>query len=138
MKKHESIQKVMTTNPITVQKGQKLSEVNAIFREHNIHHVPVLDQKKPVGIIAEADVLRLIYDAGNTDSRMQDSMIDQQHTINDVMTTDLKTLSTSSTVRDAAELLSDSRYHSVVVLENEKLAGIVTTTDLIRYLCEQF
>ena len=36
MKKHESIQKVMTTNPITVQKGQKLSEVNAIFREHNI------------------------------------------------------------------------------------------------------
>ncbi len=138
MKKHESIQKVMTTNPITIQKGQKLSEVNAIFREHNIHHVPVLDHKKPVGIIAEADLLRLIYDAGNTDSRMQDSMIDQQHTINDVMTTDLKTLNTSSTVRDAAELLSDSRYHSVIVLENENLAGIVTTTDLIHYLCEQF
>ncbi|MCK5895096.1 MAG: CBS domain-containing protein [Endozoicomonadaceae bacterium] len=138
MKKHESIQAILTTNPITVQKGQKLSEVNAIFREHRIHHVPVLDHKNPVGIISETDILRLIYDADHTDIRTQDSMIDQLHTLSSVMSTDLKTLPITATVRDAAELLSDNNYRSVIVLKDGCLAGIVTSTDLIRYLCEQF
>ncbi len=138
MKKHESIRKIMTTDPITVQKGQKLSEVSAIFRQHGIHHVPVLDKKKPVGIIAETDLLRLVYDAGNTDSRMQDSIIDQLHTIDDAMSHELKTLTSTATVRDAAEYLSDSRYHSVLIVDDDKLSGIVTSKDLISYLCDQF
>ncbi|GFR70318.1 CBS domain-containing protein, partial [Elysia marginata] len=112
----------MTTNPITVQKGQKLSEVNAIFREHNIHHVPVLDHKNPVGIIAETDLLRLVYDAGNTDDRTQDTLLDQLHTITEIMSSDLKTLPITATVKDAAEVLTDNRYHSVMVVDNDKLA----------------
>ena len=128
----------MTKNPITIQKWKKISEVNAIFHEHNIHHIPVLDHKKPVDIIAQVDLFRLIYDTDKIDNRMQDTMIDKLHTISNIMTKNLKTLSISSTVRDAAELLSDSHYNSVIVLENDVLAGIVTTTDLIRYLSEQF
>lgn len=138
MKKHESIQVVLTSNPITVQKGQKLSEVSAIFREHRIHHVPVLDHKSPVGIISETDILRLIYDADHTDTRTQDAIIDQLHTLSSVMSTDLQTLPITATVRDAAELLSDNHYHSVIILKDGYLAGIVTSTDLIHYLCEQF
>lgn len=138
MKKHESIQTVLTSSPVTVQKGQKLSDVNVILREHRIHHVPVLDHKTPVGIITESDILRLIYDADNTDIRMQDSMIDQLHTLSSVMSTDLKTLPITATVKDAAEILSDNRFHSVMVLKDGELAGIVTSTDIIRYLCKQF
>ncbi|WP_211831130.1 CBS domain-containing protein [Kistimonas asteriae] len=138
MKKHESIQKVMTTSPITVQKGQKLSDVNAIFREHNIHHVPVLDHKQPVGIIAETDILRLVYDAGNTDNRTQDTLMDQLHTIAEVMSNNLKTLPITATVKDAVEVLTDNRYHSVMVVDNDQLAGIVTSTDIIRYFHSQF
>ena len=138
MKKHESIQKVMTTSPITVQKGQKLSDVNAIFREHNIHHVPVLDHKQPVGIISETDILRLVYDAGNTDNSTQDTLMDQLHTIAEVMSNNLKTLPITATVKDAVEVLTDNRYHSVMVVDNNQLAGIVTSTDIIRYFHSQF
>jgi CBS domain-containing protein len=51
------------------------------------------------------------------------------------MTDDLLTLPESATVHDAALLLADGKRHSVLVLDGEgALAGIVTTTDLVRYL----
>lgn len=138
MRKHESIHKVMTTNPVSVQKGQKLSEVSAIFREHNIHHVPVLDHKKPVGIISETDILRLVYDVDNTDERTQNTLMDQLHTIAEIMNDELKTLPITATVKDAAEALTDNNCHSVIVVDNDQLAGIVTSTDIIRYFHSQF
>ena len=62
-------------------------------------------------------------------------MLDHQFTIDDAMTAELLTLPESATVHDAAELLADSRRHSVLVLAADgSLAGIVTTTDLVRYL----
>ena len=138
MKKHESIQKVMSDNPVTLQLGQKLSEANAIFRKLGIHHIPVMDHDQPVGMLSETDLLRLIYDAGNTDSRMLDTLMDQQNSIADVMSDDLQTLPKTATVKEAAEILSDGSRHSVLVMDAGQLAGIVTSTDLIRYLHEQF
>ncbi|KEI71191.1 CBS domain-containing protein [Endozoicomonas elysicola] len=138
MKRHESIQKIMTDNPVTLQLGQKLSEASAIFRQHNIHHIPVMNHNQPVGMLSETDLLRLVYDAANTDSRMQDTLMDQQHSIADVMSDDLQTLPMNATVKEAAEILSDSNRHSVLVTDGTLLAGIVTSTDLIRYLHEQF
>jgi CBS domain-containing membrane protein len=55
------------------------------------------------------------------------------------MKKDLKTLSTKSTIADAAEVLSDGNFHAVPVVDkDEDLIGLVTSTDLIRYLRDLF
>ncbi|MFT5138161.1 MAG: CBS domain-containing membrane protein, partial [Arenicella sp.] len=67
------------------------------------------------------------------------SYLDSQYQIIDVMTGNPKTLNDSSVVRDAAEALSSGNHHSLpVVNADRQLIGIVTSTDLIRYLCEQY
>ena len=62
-------------------------------------------------------------------------MLDHQFNLEDVMTTELVTLPDSATVHDAAEVLGRGGLHSVMVIDiTGELAGIVTTTDLVRYL----
>jgi CBS domain-containing protein len=133
--KKQPITKVMSDNVITVHRGQPLSDVWDILRENKIHHVPVVDGPKPVGLISASDILRLVYDFDGTDDRMLRTMLDHQFTIDDAMSTALVTANVSSTLHHAADLMSDGSIHSVLVLDdNGALAGIVTSTDIIRYV----
>lgn len=58
--------------------------------------------------------------------------------IEQVMTKDVKVVQKDDTIYDVAIILSKNEFHSLPVLENEKLVGIVTTTDLIKYLVDQY
>lgn len=44
----------------------------------------------------------------------------------------------SLSIRDVAEILSTEEYHALPVVEDGKLVGIVTTTDVIKYMLEQY
>jgi len=133
------ITSVMSTDPSTIQRGQPISEAYGILKNSSFHHLPVLDGDTPVGVLSSTDILRLVYDVDGADDRALQVFLDHQFTIDDAMTAELSTLPDSAMVKDAAELLQDGAIHSVIVLEqNGRLGGIVTTTDLVRLLLEQF
>ena len=120
---------------ISVHIKQKLSDANKIFRENIIHHLPVLNGKKPIGIISSNDLFRLVFNIDTHDERMLDTILDNQFSIESVMTKDLVTLPISSSIKDAANALQSSKIHSVLITnDSSELEGIVTSTDLIRYL----
>ncbi|NIP31392.1 MAG: CBS domain-containing protein [Candidatus Dadabacteria bacterium] len=135
MLENKNIDKVLTTEAITVRVHQKLSYVNKIFNEKGIHHLPVLEGKKPIGIISTTDIYKLIYNIDMQDKRKIDTMLDNDFTIEDVMSKDLVTLPLSSTIKDAAGILQVSTRHSIIITNRDgEFAGIVTSTDLIKYL----
>ena len=135
VKRQVSIGSVMTTDPVTIDLGQPLSEVYHVLQHSSFHHVPVLDGDRPVGMISSTDVLKLVYDVGGRSDKMLTTMLDHQFTLEDAMTTDLVTLPDTATVHDAAEVLAAGSMHSVVVVTPDgALAGIVTSTDLVRFL----
>lgn len=139
MKKNELVTKIATKTLITVNSDQKLSEVRDVLKQYEIHHVPVIEGEKLVGMISSTDIMSLTFDAYGTDERAQDAVLDHQFQLTDVMQKDVETISEKASVRDAAELLAEGRFHSVpVVGEDGKLVGLVTSTDLIRYLLEQY
>lgn len=130
-----SIVEVMTDEVITVDRSQTLSEVYDLFQNNAIHHLPIMDGQRPIGMISAGDVLALVYDIEDPSDRMMRAMLDHQFTIDDAMSDELDTLGTDATVHDAADRLADGHHHSVVVVDaTGHLAGIVTSTDLIRYL----
>ena len=131
----EPISTVMTSAIVSIDRDQPLSEAYNALRGAAYHHIPVLDAGEPVGMLSSTDILRLVYDIDGSDDRMLRTMLDHQFTIDDAMSSDLSTLPESATVRDAASALADGRRHSVLVIGVDgSLAGIVTTTDLVRYL----
>ena len=135
MQPNAPISKIMTTDVQSVQRGEPMSRVRQLLSENAFHHVPVLDGKKVVGMVSSQEIFRLSFDEGSTDVRTMDAWLDHQFTLEQVMSRDLDTLPTNARVRDAATMMANGQRHSVLVTnEAEELAGIVTSTDLIRYL----
>ncbi len=135
MSKNENVTKILTTEVMTVNTKHKISAVTKIFRENMIHHVPVIRRNKPIGIISTNDILRIMFDIGIKDDKMIDSILDYHYKIEDVMTTKLVILPLTSTIKDVAKVLQFSTIHSVLITNDKgEMEGIVTSTDLIKYL----
>jgi len=139
MKKNDPISKIMTTNIISVHQGQKLSDVRHIIIESNIHHVPIVEGKKLVGLISFTDLMKLNIVISGADERTIDSIVDQQFSIQEIMTTELTTIKNTDSVRQASKILAESNFHSLPVVDDQnEIVGIVTMTDLIHYLNDQY
>ena len=138
MKKNEPVTHIMTRNPHVIHVGQKPSDVRRTFAENRFHHLPVVSGGKLVGMLASSDVLRFFSDAWGTDARAMDAAVDAQYTIDQWMVKSPAKVDDHATVRDAAHVLSAGEFHAVPVTSKDgDLVGIVTSTDLIRYLIEQ-
>jgi CBS-domain-containing membrane protein len=139
MKKHEPISKIMSANVASVQVGQPLSDVRDLMLNANIHHVPIIDGSKLVGLISFTDLMKINFVINGVDERSINAIIDQQFSIREIMSNKLVTIKNTDTIRYGSELLAKGGFHSLPVIDDEgALVGIVTTTDLIRYLNEQY
>ena len=137
MKHKPKLRDVMTPNPSTVHNGQPISDVYTLFEERPFHHVPVVDGNTPIGLISATDILKLVYDIEGQDDRMLRTFLDHQFSINDAMSEELLTAKEDDPLHIAVEHMSNGEAHSVLVVDAQgELAGIVTSTDLIRTLGE--
>jgi len=135
MKKNESIDKVLTRAVMTTHVGQKLSDVRKVFAKEGFHHMPVVSGKKLIGLISASDILGISIEGLPSDDRSMDAYLDHQFSIKGIMQDQLQTLSLTATVADAAEALSEGSFHAIPVVNDAfELEGLVTSTDLIRYL----
>ena len=127
----------MTTQPITVNETNNISDVAQIFKERNIHHIPVVSGSALIGMISKTDIERISFVTGTQDEKANTSIY-KNLTIDQVMTKHVESVQINDTIKEAAELLARGSYHALPVLENENLQGIVTSTDVINYLLEQY
>jgi CBS-domain-containing membrane protein len=139
MKKNDSVTKIMSTNIAVIQEGQALSEVRKVMCDLGIHHVPIVKGAKLVGLVSFTDLMKINLVVNGADERSVGAIIDQQFKIADVMSSQLTTIKNTETIRHAAELLINGHFHSLPVVDSEdNIVGIVTSTDLIKYLNEQY
>lgn len=138
MKRNEPVASIMSKDVITAHTGMKISDVRKLMLEHEIHHCPVVSGDELIGLLSASDILGLTVQGVGTDQRSMDSYLDFQFTIEDQMTKEVRTVSNSATIRESAELLADGKFHALPVIQGKKLVGIVTTTDLIQYLIDQY
>ncbi|MEZ4375461.1 MAG: HPP family protein [Polyangiaceae bacterium] len=139
MKKNDPISHLMTKNPATVHTRQNVSDVRRLMTENRFHHVPVVSGDKLLGMVSASDLLAIRVEGVGADDRAMDAYLDQQFTIEGIMCKDLRKLKTTDTVRDAAGVLAGGSFHALPVVDAEdRLQGIVTSTDLVRYLLDQY
>jgi CBS domain-containing protein len=135
--KHDPITSIMTTDLTTVHDGDPVSKIRKIFAEQNIHHIPVVSGEQLIGMISWNDFMRVSFgEFDNQDAKQLDSILDQTYKIHDIMKVDLVTIPKSATIREAARILGLQDFHSLPVVDGGKLVGLVTSTDLMRYLAE--
>ena len=97
----------------------------------------MVDGAKLVGLISATDIMKLGY--GENPSKGLAPIMDHAHPLSEVMQRDLVTIGATQTIRKAAELLSTGSYHALPVVDGEgTLLGMVTSTDLVRFLATQW
>ncbi|MEQ9406346.1 MAG: CBS domain-containing protein [Fuerstiella sp.] len=139
MKKNEAVTRIMSSNPVSVGRNETVSAARKMLEEKGIHHLPITDGKVLVGIITSNDFLRVSFgEFGNQDARNLDAILDHTYKIADLMNPNVTTINKDQTVRDAATILATSGFHSLPVVDGDNLVGIVTSSDLIQYLLDQY
>jgi CBS domain-containing protein len=139
MKKREPVSKIMTTDLVTINHTNSLFDAEKLFNKHKIRHIPVVNNKQIIGILSLTDLLRISFvdNYGEDDSQV-DTAVYNMLSIEQVMVKDPVHISPSLTVKEVAEILAKKEFHALPVVENGDLVGIVTTTDLLNYLLEQY
>ncbi len=135
---NEPVSKIMAVDPITIGREQTLSDVRHLLASERIHHLPVVEGTRLVGMISSTDVLTAMSSLDSDDAASR-ALLDKTVSIDDLMVRDLVTISDRGTVRDAAQALSAGGFHALPVADTAgNLVGIVTSTNLIQYLLDQY
>ena len=131
MKKYKKIPHVgvvMTPFPHFVDTDAGVVEVERLMDEHRIRHVPVQQEGRVVGIVSQRDLYRLVDrflpNTEKTRIRARDIMVDPY------------VVAFDTPLNDVAFEMAKRHIGSAIVLHHEKLAGILSATDICRILAE--
>ena len=129
----------MSTNLVTLNTSDDLSTAERLFKEHKIRHIPVVNGEKIIGILSYTDLLRISFaDSVDDDEHSVDTVVYNMFTIEQVMAKNLISVGSTTTIKDVAYILANNEFHALPVVDDWKLVGIVTTTDLINYLIDMY
>ena len=134
MKKYKKIPyvgSVMTPFPYFVDTDNEVGEVERLMGEHHIHHVPVQQNGRVVGIVSERD----LYHLGDRFLPITDRA---RIRARDIMVDDPYIVAFDTPLNEVALEMAKRHAGSAIVLHHEKLAGILSATDICRILAEIF
>ena len=132
------ISEIMTREVISIEVNEPLWMARDILEKKNIRHLPVNENGRLVGILSLTDVMRLSF--GNvygTDESEMDDTVMEMLSIDQVMKVHPVVINSSDPIRKAAEILTTAEFHDLPVVDNGELVGIVSTTDVIKFLIEE-
>ncbi|AWG20196.1 CBS domain-containing protein [Flavobacterium faecale] len=139
MKQQVPVSSIMTQNIVKLNLTDELTKAEALFRENGIKHIPVLSNNKIVGMLSLNDMLRVCCtEVDDEDDVDLSSVVYNMFTIQQVMTKNVVAIKPYTTIKEAAEILVKNDFHALPICEGDTLMGIVTSTDLIKYLLRQY
>ena len=128
------VSSIMTTDPFSVGPDSPATELDVLFKENRIHHVPVIDEdRRVVGIVGKSDFLYLLrgYTAHESD-RFREAAKLRAFKAKEIMQEEVETMKENETVREAVRLLAENRYQALPVVDDAgALTGILTTHDIL-------
>ncbi|NND31530.1 MAG: CBS domain-containing protein [Saprospiraceae bacterium] len=133
----DKVSTIMTKDLITVHPKDTLLDVKEIFDKNRIHHLPVVEFKKIVGIMSKADLMHYQrnYDQVPYKDVFEDSRL-KAYKVGEVMTKGMATLSPDDRIDVALEVFRENILHAIPVVENGELVGLLTTHDIIEALAK--
>jgi len=126
----------MTKRVLVIQESHSFTEVQRLFQEMSINHLPVTDaDRKLIGMVSSTDVLGVVSNRFPNLPDTEESTINEHISVSDVMTPmPLRTIGPDSGLTEAANIMADACIHALPVVDSDQnLVGMITSNDLIRH-----
>ena len=119
------VRDIMQKKVITIELQKTVQNAVVILKEKHISFVVVVKDSKPVGVISERDSVRKVV-AENVDPKSTQLEV--------IMSKNFKWVEPNASIESAVQKMLNNNIRRLVVLEDEKLAGVITQTDLTEFL----
>jgi CBS domain-containing protein len=146
---------VMQPRVVTVEPSLSAAELERLLERECISGAPVVEGGRLLGVVSradlasagagaedEADSLLAYYEdvAGATPSRRERAQLVGERAaslrVRDLMQTEIVSVAPDASIRKVAAALVERRIHRVLVVEGDRLAGIVSSLDVVRLLAD--
>jgi CBS domain-containing protein len=124
----------MSFIPYTVEPSDSVAHARALLDERRIKHLPVMSNERLVGIVSAHDLEPIGFSGGHSGLAKAVEEHPDRVRINSVMTTDVRTVQPSDNLAYAAQLMRRAHIGALPVLEQGRLAGIISRSDLLDVL----
>lgn len=129
--------RIMRTDLVTVRPDFPLTEAREIIEQRGIEHLLVVNRDgKLVGLVSDRDILINWSSAATTLSSHELNYLLNKVTMSMIMRKRVVTITPDTTIERAALTIKEKRIGSLPVLENGKLRGIITRTDVMEVLLD--
>jgi CBS domain-containing protein len=116
------VRDIMSKDVKVVRPDTTAQEVVATMSSYDISSIIVVQSERPVGIITLRDVLTKV---------VVQCLAPRALTARQIMSSPVVTISESATVEEAARLMAQKKVKTLPVMDNNKLAGVITSTDIV-------
>ncbi len=127
----------MTPKPIAIDPKTTLPEAHRLMRQSRIRRLPVVDHGKIVGILTLGDVREASPSDATSLSIFELNYLLAKLTVDKIMTPDPIVIPPTATIREAAQIMLEHKIGGLPVVEDEKLIGIITESDIFRVLVQE-
>jgi CBS domain-containing protein len=124
------ISEIMTKQVHHIDINDPVINARNMMDKYEIHHLPVMERGKLVGMLSANDLKRVQYVCDFIGERLEESTVFKSLSIEELMTEKVQSLTTNATTTEAAQVFSNVSFQSLPILENDELVGIVTTKDV--------
>ena len=122
------IRDIMEKNVITIEHDKSSLEAAKLMTEKNISFLVIMKDNVPIGVLSESDFVRKIAANDKSSSKIP---------ISDVMSHKFRSVEPLTAIEDAVQKMLNNNIRRLLVIDNEKLVGVITQTDLAGFLRSQ-
>lgn len=126
-----NVGKRMMRNPVCVDENDSMKKAMDLLKERGIRHLPVLKGDKLVGIVSERDIKQAQPSPATALEIREIYYLLDKVTIKQIMTRRPYTISPSAPIEEAALIMREKKIGCLPVVENGRLVGILTETDIL-------
>ena len=122
------VRDIMEKNVITIDINETANNASNQMKENDISFLVIIKNGKPVGVVSERDFVQKLCINNQNSSDVK---------ISDIMSYKFRWVNPTTKIEDAIQKMLNNNIRRLLILDDEKLVGVITQTDLASYLREK-
>jgi len=119
------IRDIMEKNVITIEDNKTALDAAHLISEKDVSFLVIMKNNIPIGVLSESDFVKRLA----ADDRKASEVI-----VSEIMSSNFRWVEPETEIEDAIQKMLNNNIRRLVILDNNKLAGVITQTDLTGFL----
>ena len=128
----------MSADPVIIGPNDSVGDALELLKDHSIRRLPVVSKGKLIGLVTNTDLIKASPSPATSLSIHEINYLYPKIKIKDIMTKDVLTIGPDEAIEEAAVLMREKKFGTLVVADKNNLVGIITESDLFKAFIDVF